>query len=619
MCGIVGFSGIKNQDLLVQMAEQISYRGPDERGYFSNDKINFGHLRLSIIDLAGGKQPMSSADNQITLIFNGEIYNHNELRKKYLSAYPFKTKSDTETIIYLYQQFGLDFPKYLNGMFALAIWDNRKQRLILVRDRLGKKPLYYRTHQNEIYFASEPKSLSLNYFGAKKINYQGLGYYLRFQFYPSDQSALEGIKKLLPGHLAVWEGNQFKIEKYWSLDFSSTEDSDKNKFGELLEDAIKTRLVSDVPLGVFLSGGLDSSTVAYFAAKNSISKVKTFSIGFEDKSFDESRYSKQVSEFLKTDHYHCLFSEKEILDLMPLIFSLQDEPMADASIFPTYLLCAFVRKQVTVALSGDGSDELLAGYPTFQAHKLADIYSASPNFLRQNFSQIIKNLPVSFNNFSFDFKLKRFIRSADKTGYWRDLDWTSAFDLAEQANLIKEDYHIELGLNNQDKNLADFFDLNQSDLNKQVLNFWQKGYLVDDILIKADRASMYNSLEGRSPFLDYRIVEYLNHCPDKAKINGWQTKYLLKDLMKDKLPKNIVYRKKKGFGVPISKWLTGPLKSFMLDTLSHESLSQIEIFNLAYVDKLIDDHLNQKQDNRLKLWTLINFVQWYNNWFIKNR
>jgi len=615
MCGIVGFTGGKNQNLLKRMADSISYRGPDAEGFFVDDKINLGQRRLSIIDLEGGKQPMFDPSGQIAVVFNGEIYNYAQIKTDYLSDYNFVTTSDTEVIIAMYLKFGTECVKYFNGMFAFAFWDARKDLLFIARDRLGKKPLYLRELNGQIYFASEPKALIVDVLGKPKINLKALSLYLRFQFIPANISIWEGIEKLLPGHYLIWVNGKKEISRYWDLKFEG-KPSDPKDFEGLIEDSVKIRLVSDVPLGIFLSGGLDSTTISYFAAKHSTQKIKTFSIGFEDESFDETKYSQLAANFLQTDHHHQFFSEKDVIDLVPKIFSLLDEPMADASILPTTLLTAFTRQHVTVALGGDGADEIFAGYPTFQAHVLADLYRYLPSFIKTNINKVITNLPVSHNNFSLDFKLKRFIRGADLQSFWRDLEWTSAFNLSEQEKLFKPEIRPGSGISDQNRFVADFLENRDlHDYKNQVLNFWQKGYLVDDIFVKMDRAAMYNSLEARSPFMDYRVVELVNNLPFDQKIRHWRTKFLLKETMKDKLPKEIVFRPKKGFGIPLAKWFAGSLKEFLLETLSKENIESVGIFDFEYINELINSHLNGQEDNRIKLWTLVVFVQWYNNFY----
>ncbi|MEK7486330.1 MAG: asparagine synthase (glutamine-hydrolyzing) [Planctomycetota bacterium] len=612
MCGITGFTGEENLALLQRMVANISYRGPDGEGFFSNGKINLAHKRLSIIDTQFGHQPMFDQKQEVSIIFNGEIYNYKELKKDYLSHYSFTNHSDTEVLLYLYLEKGESFLEYLNGMFSFAIWDQREEKLILARDRMGEKPLYYKQQNENLYFASEPKCLLEASPNKPNIDISSVSYYFYFQYLPGEHSIYENIYKLLPGHYLIWKKGTCEIKKYWNLTFGNSTHYDLSELEALLSDAVKIRLTSDVPLGVFLSGGLDSTTVAYYATQHSHERVKTFSIGFEDKSFDETYYSNLASQFLKTDHHHQQFSKNHLLELIPKIFELQDEPLADASLLPTFLLSAFTRKQVTVALGGDGSDELFGGYPTFQAHRLADLYSKIPKFLHYFPNTLIKKLPASFNNLSFDFKLKQLLKGIYQKNYWRDLEWMSAFNLEEQKKLFQPEVHPLLLNENRIDSLFSFS--GDSLPENKIFNFWQKGYLTDDILVKIDRASMYNSLEARSPFLDFRIVQYMNNLSFSAKYPAWKTKYLLKKIMSVHLPKTIVYRPKKGFGVPLAKWFMTDLKSFLLDSLNQENIKSIPFLNYQFIETLVQNHLDQKQDNRIKLWSLLTFVHWYKRW-----
>ena len=611
MCGIAGFTGNKDQALLQGMTQAIAYRGPDSDGYFSNGSVNFGHRRLSILDVAGGLQPMFDAKKDISIIFNGEIYNYRELKRDYLNKYSFTTTSDTEVLIYLYLEKGEEFLSYLNGMFALALWDNRSKKLILARDRMGQKPLYYTHNGGELYFASEPKSLLINPSFKRQTNLEAVSLFFNFQFFPGSLTPFQGINKLLPGHYLVWQNGKSEIKNYWQLKFNDSSQVDFNKLEDLVKEAVKIRLIADVPLGVFLSGGIDSTTVAYFAAKNSPARIKTFSIGFDQKSFDETRYAQLAAKFLGSDHYHHQFSKQDLLELVPKIFDLQDEPMADASILPTFLLSRFTRQHVTVALGGDGADELFAGYPTFQAHYFADSYGKLPSLVKYLPERLINSLPVSFDNFSLEFKLKQFIKGVNAQGYQRDIDWFALFNTDQQTKLFNQDFHNYLKKLNDPQALKEFFESSVKNSKSNILSFWQRGYLVDDILQKVDRASMYNALEARSPFLDFRLVSYVNNLPYEVKMKHWQTKSLLKQLMKDKLPTEIINRRKKGFGVPLAEWFCTDLKDFLQESLSRENIEAVGFFNYEFIQELIDNHLARKQNNRSQLWSLLSFIHWH--------
>jgi len=371
-----------------------------------------------------------------------------------------------------------------------------------------------------------------------------------------------------------------------------------------------------VPLGVFLSGGIDSSTIAYYAQKNSNQKIKTFSIGFEDKSFDESDYANQVAKFLNTEHYHQNFTPNDLLNSINQIAKINDEPFADASIIPTYLLSKFTRNSVTVALSGDGGDELLAGYPTFQAMKFARMYRYLPKLLRETIKRTVNILPISHDNFSFDFKVKKTLSGYEYPLEIQNQIWLGAFNPQENKNIFSSEISNQINFNQSFSETNEFVEqAKKKSLENRIIYLYLKQYLSDDILTKADRASMFASLEVRAPFMDYRLVEFLNSLPYNLKLKGWKTKYALKELMKDKLPRNIINRPKKGFGVPVAKWINNELKDFTLDLLNESDIRKQGIFNYLEIKKILDEHLNKKADHRKKLWTVLMFQQWYQQWY----
>ncbi|MFH0906938.1 MAG: asparagine synthase (glutamine-hydrolyzing) [bacterium] len=619
MCGITGYFGQNNQDALRKMTDSLKHRGPDDKGFYFDDKIGLGFRRLSIIDLNTGNQPMSNEDNNVWLVFNGEIYNFRELREDLIKkGHKFNTKSDTETIIHLYEEKGEDFLKELNGMFALAIWDSRKKKLILARDRMGQKPLYYCLNNDTLIFGSELKALFEHPLIEKEIDFNSLNKYLIYEYVPTPHTIIKGINKLEPGHFLVYQNNQLKNYVYWDIEFKKSLNTGDYlaQFEFLLDESVKKRLMADVPLGIFLSGGIDSSTIAYFAQKNSSQKIKTFSIGFSDKSFDETTYAHQVADFLGTEHFHQNFTPFDCLNSIDKIANINDEPLADASIVPTYLLSKFTRDKVKVALSGDGGDELLAGYPTFQALKIAKILKKAPkSFIK--IAQIVANylLPVSFNNFSFDFKVKKTLSGYDWPVEIQNQIWLGSFTPQESQNMFRADIARQIDFNQSFSNINELVKKTKNScLENRLIYLYLKQYLSDDVLAKADRASMFASLEVRAPFLDYKLIEFVNSLPYCLKLNGFQTKYALKKVMKGKLPDNIINRPKKGFGIPVAKWLTKELKSFTLDLLSRDAIEKQGIFNYSEVKRLLNEHLSKKVDHRKKLWTLLMFQQWYNNW-----
>ncbi|OGF69637.1 asparagine synthase (glutamine-hydrolyzing) [Candidatus Giovannonibacteria bacterium RIFCSPLOWO2_02_FULL_45_14] len=616
MCGIAGFLGSGELDHLKTMARKISYRGPDEEGYFfaESPKIGLASRRLSIIDLESGHQPCFDEEKDIIVVFNGEIYNYRELRKGLEKRHRFETKSDTEVIAHLYEEEKEDFVKKLEGMFAIAIWDKKGGKLLLARDRFGEKPLYYSFFNGNFIFGSEPKSILAHPAARAELDRSTLEKYLLYEFVPAPQTIFKNILKLSAGHFLVLKNGKIRLEKYWDVtENNPLADLPSQDFQKVLEDkldqAVKKMLVSDVPLGVFLSGGIDSATIAYFAQKNSKDKIETFSVGFDKDSFDETPYALAAAKQLESEHYHTVFGTKELLDLIPQIYSLLDEPMADPSLLPTFLLSKFTREKVKVALSGDGSDELFMGYQTFQAEQVASVYKLVPKILRNGVKNVVNLFPASSGYFSLDFKLKIFLNHFDNPPEIRNQLWIGAFSPFE----IKE-----LTGNHPDKIFENIAGgpprLPEGDIPKRLSYLYLKNYLQDGILTKVDRASMFNSLEVRAPFLDHILASFVFALPTNEKLNGFTTKYILKRLMRNHIGKNIAYRKKHGFAPPVALWLNNDLAPLVSEYLDETRLTREGLFNAVYVKKLLAEHRSKKFDHRKKLWSLLVFQLWKENW-----
>jgi len=625
MCGITGIAdltGPVRADLLARMTNTLWRRGPDDESYFlpapaaGGPAVGFGFRRLSIIDLSGGRQPMSNEDGSLWIVCNGEIYNHPALRLQLeASGHHFRTHSDIEVLLHLYEDHGPDCVTKVNGMFALAIWDSKNQSLFLARDRMGKKPLYYRDTPARFIFASEPKALLMHPDCPRELDPGNLSKYLAYEYVPSPHCIFKGIHKLPAGHSLTWKNGHSQLRQYWDLQFSHGADADvrsedqiAEELRERLKEAVRLRLISDVPLGVFLSGGIDSSSlVAMMARLMPPSQIKTFAIGFEEKSFDESDHARRVARFFGTDHREQILDSKTLLDVLPEVAAFLDEPLADASIIPTYLLSKFTRRHVTVALGGDGGDELFAGYPTFQAHRMAAFYKVPRVLHERVIRPLAELLPVSTANFSFDFKVKRFLRGLDRRPEIRDQIWTGSFAPLEQRALLA----------GSAPEIDAYGDVEAAEKNcpsatgmERLIYLYCKFYLQDCILTKVDRASMACSLEARAPFLDYTFVEFVNSIPFRLKLKGLTTKYILKKAMRDKLPPEILARRKKGFGIPVGKWFRGDLRALMLDTLSESRIRAQGIFNPAEITRLVNGHLSGAKDNRKQLWTLFMFQLW---------
>jgi asparagine synthase (glutamine-hydrolysing) len=622
MCGIVGFINHARRQPAEQivaknMAAAILHRGPDEEGFYFKENVALGMRRLSIIDLAGGQQPISNEDGTVTVVFNGEIYNYRELRDRLLAAgHQFKTLSDTEVLVHLYEEYGVELVDHLNGMFGFALWDEKRRRLVIARDRLGEKPLYFTETPEVFVFASELKALVSHPAVGRRLNLLALRKYLQYEFVPSPHSMLEGARKLRPAHRLIFENGVWREERYWKLNYDvpQVKISDEEAAGEFhrrLRQAVHLRLVADVPLGVLLSGGIDSSSIAAMACEAAAGRVKTFSIAFEERSFDESSYARRVADHLGTEHYEKRFTEREMLDIVPEIPRLLDEPLGDGSLIPTFLVSKFTRQHVTVALGGDGGDELLAGYPTYAAHRMANYYRALPAFLRKGLIEpLIERLPVSTDNLSFDFRAKRFVQGAALPAGSRHTIWMGSYTPDQQRMLLLPD----IARLHSDEEIFDevrkYDHRNGMDVVEQMMTLDATHYMSECVLFKVDRASMAASLETRAPFLDHTLIEFLMQLPVDLKLRGFTGKFLLKRAMRDVLPAEVIRRPKKGFGMPVAKWVKGELRTLVRDTFAPERIRRHGLFNAAYIQKLLDEHERGHADHRKLIWTLLMFELW---------
>ncbi len=436
---------------------------------------------------------------------------------------------------------------------------------------------------------------------------------------PTPHSIFKDTWKLEPGTFLTWNGKQAKKTQFWKPTFLPKADSFAGSLIALDSDlaaAVRDRLVSDVPLGIFLSGGIDSSAIAYYAAKANRGKVKTFSIGFKESSFDESTYARQVANYLGTEHHEKILSVNECIELIPKIGELLDEPMADASIVPTYLLSQFTREHVTVALGGDGGDELFCGYDTFLAHRLARLYEKIPAVMRDGIiKRIVGMLPVGHSNMSLDFRAKKFVGGFDGDPAYRDQRWLGAFGRNDRQSLFADDVWKKVAQKNEFDDIDRYLsEMDSRDFYDELEYLYERMYMMDQVLVKVDRASMMNALEVRAPFLDTRVVDLANRMPSEFKFKGLQRKFILKKLMEGKLPDNIIYRKKKGFGMPINQWINGDLKPLVLDFLGPESIAKMQLFNAGYVGRILEEHFAGKKDNRKQIWTLLTFSMWWRRW-----
>jgi len=637
VCGISGIAyadgrGVE-RPVLEEMTSTLRHRGPDDEGICiirtsnsnlctSKVQVGLGHRRLSIIDLSeAGHQPMANEKETIWITYNGEIYNYPDLRKDLINkGHVFSSNTDTEVIIHGYEQYGEDIFKRLNGMFSFGLWDDSIKSLYLVRDRYGQKPLYYYHSGKHILFASELKSLLKHPLIKREIDINNLSRYLAFEYVPAPYSIIKGVNKLLPGHFLKWKDGESRTTPFWKICFNPNDRNGFHHTGELesclidlLKKSIKRRLMSDVPLGVFLSGGIDSSAiVALMSELLPPDNIKTFSIGFTEESFDESTYARGIADLFGTKHYEQILTPGKMLEILPEVWDFMDEPFADASIIPTYLLSKFTREHVTVALGGDGGDELFAGYDPFIAHAAARYYEKVPGYVHDHvIVPIVNRLPVSTANISLDFKMKQFLKGIPYERAIRNQVWLGSFTKEEQRKIFS--YDFSHNLNGFDPYGDIYNSLQKTNLRDQIdeiIYLYSRFYLADDILVKVDRASMANSLEVRSPFLDVDFAEFSNSLPSFFKIRKLCRKYILKKAIEYKLPRNILKRKKKGFGVPLAKWFKGELKPIIMETFSPNKIREDGIFDIKSVQNLLDDHLKGKKDNRKQIWTLFMFQMW---------
>lgn len=620
MCGIAGFWGKGNESVMRAMTATLDHRGPDFSGIFFDPKISLGlgHARLSILDLSSGAhQPFFSEDKRFVIIFNGEIYNFKSIRQDLIErGYgPFQTQGDTEVLLKAYQADGLACLSKLNGMFAFAIFDFDRNELFLARDRMGKKPLYIAQASGTLLFASELKAILKHPEFKSELNLNALNHYLTLDYVPTPISIFEGVEKLEGGHYLQidFKGN-IKRGSFWGPNFIPLEipfEEAKEELDRLLAEATALRLVADVPVGIFLSGGLDSSAVAYYAQKRAVNSIQTFSIGFNEKSYDERAYAQQVANLLGTKHHERILTANECIDLIPTVFSSLDEPFADPSILPTFLLAQFTRSKVTVALGGDGSDELLAGYPTFISEKIAPFLSWMPPHMILGLQKMVKFLPTSDKNISLDFKLRQLLKGFESSKRFRHSHWLGSFSISEKRNLWSKDLAIQIPFQNGLRVIDEYASRNSE---QELIYMYLKTYLQDDILVKVDRASMLNSLEVRAPFMDVHVVNFLNSLPYEYKLKGLKGKHLLKETMRGKLPEDIIDRPKKGFGIPISLWLKNELKDLCNDLLSKDAIESQGLFDYKYVEMLKHNHFKSRQNNRKELWNLMVFQLWKTNY-----
>jgi asparagine synthase (glutamine-hydrolysing) len=622
MCGIVGFvnagSRPASREILEGMNKCIVHRGPDEDGFFVHESVALAMRRLAIIDLKGGQQPIWGEDKTSVIVFNGEIYNFQELKKDLEArGHKFDTNCDTEVIVHLYDEYGADCVQYLRGMFAFAIWDYKDRSLFVARDRVGKKPLLY-SHQADgsLVFASEFTALLSHPGLTREVDYEAIDNYLSYLCVPAPLTAFKQIRKLEPGHWLRWKDGKVETKRYWKPDFSNkikiSEEEAIEETTRILREATKLRLISDVPLGAFLSGGVDSSTIVALMAQESDKPVKTFSIGFEEQDYSELKYAKRVAQHLGAE-YNEFIVRPNALEVLPMLVEHYGEPYADPSAIPTYYVSKETRKFVTVALNGDGGDESFVGYERHVAMKFAETYHKLPRLLRQKLIEPSITAIPSPTNFRNRFvRFQRFLRAASMPKAERYFLWLSTFDAEAKRELYTDDLRQRTAGANPLEFFAKYIShSNGKGIIDTVLLTDLMNYLPNDLLVKVDIASMAVSLEARSPFLDHKVIEFAASLPENIKQQGKDTKSLLKKVAARLVPRDVVYRQKMGFGVPLKYWLASDLQGFTRDILLSDKATQRGLFDKKTVERLIDEQKRDAKDNSWKIWTLLMLELWF--------
>ena len=626
MCGLVGklnfdFQKPVEKELIEKMAEKLRHRGPDDKGVYVKGSMGLGLSRLAVIDLSGtGHQPMRNEDKTVWIVFNGEIYNFQSLKRKLIErGHKFFSNSDTETIIHLYEEYGEECLKHLKGMFAFAIWDERKKKLFMARDRIGKKPLYYFLNDQCLIFASEIKAILEDRIVPRRVNKKAIHHYLTYNYVPNPQTAFHNIFKLPPAHSLIWQAGRISIKRYWRLNYEPklnlSEEEACEQILPRLEEATKIRMISDVPLGAFLSGGTDSSAVVALMSKLSEKPVRTFSIGFKEGFYNELPFAKMVAETFQTEHHEFLVKPKA-LQVLPKLVWHYGEPFADSSALPVFYVAKMAKNYVTVALNGDGGDENFGGYRRYHFDRFIHYYNQLPSLVREKIiNKFIKLIPYT-NSASFNLflqKLKVLSETSSDFQPQRHLWLLYWFNYNLKEKLYSDDFKREVGredpLNIMAENYKNFGNL--ADSVDNMISVEANTYLPDDLLVKMDVATMANSLEARSPLLDHEFMEFAAALPPEFKIKNGERKYIFKKALKTLLPKEIIYRKKKGFTPPMDDWFRKEMKDYAHEVLLDSKTINRNYFKKEGIVKLLNEHCRSNINHGEIIWALIFLELWH--------
>ena len=626
MCGIAGFAQTAEdcrtlRPLLAAMCDAIRHRGPDDEGLFLQERVGLGMRRLSIIDLATGRQPISNEDGTVTIVFNGEIYNYKTLRASLIEkGHRFSTEGDTETIVHAYEEYGEGCPAFLRGMFAFALWDARRQRLLLARDRVGIKPLYYAVIHQTLYFASEMKAFAGVPRMARTISPAAVNAYLTFGYIPDPVTIYEEVKQVPAGETLVWENGKLRLARYWEWPSPHGTHEVPRSAAEWetsllsqLDETVRLHLVSDVPVGLFLSGGVDSSAVLALMARHSPGRIQTISVGFDgDAFYDERPFAKMMSERYGTEH-HEVVVRPQVQDILPSLIHAFDQPFADSSAIPTYHVSQVTGQHVKVALSGLGGDELFGGYERYLGGLWAQAYQRIPIPIRTRIiAPLVLALPDSKKGGPFSNRAKRFVQTADLDSAARYLGMISFFSPEARVRLLSQDFLGAIDPTQTEQDGRALFESPRTDsLLTRMLLFDQRRYLPCDLLVLTDRLSMAHSLEVRVPFLDHTFLEFAMSIPPEMKIHGMVKKRILKDAFAPLLPKEILHRRKRGFSVPLAAWIRKELREVVETYLGEKALKSVAAFNAAEVRRILDDHMSYRNNYENQIWALLVFVLWH--------
>jgi len=617
MCGIAGFTHARRAapGRIEDAVASIVHRGPNQQGVFESEAVSLGAARLKIIDIEGGDQPIVSSDGDTVIVFNGEIYNHLELRRELEQrGHRFRSRSDTETVLNAFLEWDTECFSRLRGMFAVALWRESERRLVLARDRMGIKPLYIARRGDDLYFGSELKAILVHPEIERWLSLDGLDCYLSLNYVPAPWTLVEGIEKLLPGQWMEWQRGAIRPDRYWVLPHGKedwTPETAEAELDRLLKQSVREHLLSDVPLGVWLSGGLDSSSLVHYAAEVSSSRLKTFSITFHGRSFDEAGYARQVADAYGTDHTELdLNPEQDLLGAIGELAYYCDEPNADSGALPVWFLSRLTKATVTVALSGEGADELFGGYLMQRASLLASKVRRLPPPLLRAMLAIAKRWPVSNDKIGFEYKLKRFLEGCQMPASRAHVYWSGTFDDAERRSLVHPALPSAL-----DSVLSDLAGEHLQDF----LHFDQNYFLPDNILTKVDHTSMAHAIEVRPPFLDHRVVEFANSLPASMKIQGSRQKVILRNRMRGKLPPEILNRKKIGFDIPTHDWFRGPLRPLLEEAVAFASAEHSGFFQISKIEADVQAHLDRRANLGYHLWGLMTLFFWMKRWKIQTR